>query len=61
MMTGVLRVVQQQHDGVQLLAGAVVSPQRDDEVVEAVPGRLCRHDDQLVLEAVRFGVLEAAV
>lgn len=56
-----LLVVQQQHDGVELLAGAVVGPQRDDEVVEAVPSCLCRNDDQFVLEPVGFGVLKAVV
>lgn len=56
-----LLVVQQQHDGVELLAGAVVGPQRHDEIVEPVPGRLRGNDDQLVLEPVGFGVLKAVV
>lgn len=56
-----LLVVQQQHDGVELLAGAVVGAQRDDEVVEAVARCLCRNDDQLVLEPVGFGILKAVV
>lgn len=55
------RVVQQQDDGVELLPGAVISPQGHDEVVEAVAGGLGRHDDELVLEAVRLGVLETVV
>lgn len=59
--TGVLRVVQEQHYGVELLPGPIVSAQGDDEVVEAVPRRLRRHDDQLVLKAVGLGILEAAV
>lgn len=56
-----LLVIQQQHDGVELLARPVVGSQRDDEVVEAVPCRLCRHYDQLVLKAVGLGVLEAVM
>lgn len=49
--------LQQQHYGVQLLPGSVIGPQRYDEVVEAVPCALGRHDDQFVLEAVRARVL----
>lgn len=56
-----LRVVQKQHYGVELLPGSIVSTQRDNEVVEAVPRRLRRHDDQFVLKAVGLGILEAAV
>lgn len=56
-----LRVVQEQHYGVELLSGSIVSTQRDNEVVEAVSRRLRRHDDQFVLKAVGFGILEAAV
>lgn len=56
-----LLVVQQQHDGVELLAGAVVGAQGDDEVVEPVASCLCRNYDQFVLEPVGFGVLEAVV
>lgn len=56
-----LRVVQEQHYGVELLPGSIVSTQRDNEVVEAVPRRLRRHDDQFVLKAVGLGILEAAV
>lgn len=55
------RVVQQQDDGVELFPGPVISPQGHDEVVEAVAGGLSRHDDELVLEAVGLGVLEAVV
>lgn len=58
---GVLRVVQQKNNGVELLPGPIVRSQRDDEVVQTVPRRLCRHYDQLVLEAVRFSVLKAVV
>ena len=57
----VLRVVQQQHYGVELLPGPIVGAQRDDEVVETVSRRLCRHYNQLILEAVCFGILKAAV
>lgn len=56
-----LLVVQQQHNGVELLAGAVVRPQWHDEVVEPVPSRLRRNDDQFVLEPVGLGVLKAVV
>lgn len=49
--------LQQEHDGVQLLPGSVIRSQRHDEVVEAVTGAFSRHDDQLVLETVRAGVL----
>lgn len=55
------RVVQQQDNGVELLPGPVIRPQRHDEVVEAVAGGLGRHNDELVLEAVGLGVLEAVV
>lgn len=55
------RIIQQQHNGVELFARSVISPERDDEVVEAVPRRLGRHDDELVFEAVSFGVLKAVV
>lgn len=55
------RVVQQQDDGVELLPGSVISPEGDDEVVEAVAGGLGRHNDELVLEAIGLGVLEAVV
>lgn len=54
-------VVQQQHDGVELLAGSIVGAQRDDEVVQPVARRLRRNDDQLVLEAIGLGVLVAVV
>lgn len=54
-------VVQQQHNGVELPAGPVVGPQWHDEVVQPVACRLCRDDDQLVLEAVGLGVLIAVV
>lgn len=53
--------LQQQHDGVELLPGSVVGPQRHDEVVQTVPRALRRHDDQFVFEAVRAGVLEKGV
>lgn len=57
----VLRVVEQQHYGVELLPGPVVSAQRYDEVVETVSRRLCRHYNQLILEAVRLGILKAVM
>ena len=54
-------VVEQQHDGVELLARPVVGAQRHDEVVQPVARRLRGDDDQLVLEAVGLGVLVAVV
>lgn len=57
----VLRVVQQQHYGVELLPGPIVSAQRDDEVVQTVSCRLCRHYNQLILEAVRLCILKAVM
>lgn len=53
--------LQQQHDGVELLPGSVVGPQRHDEVVQAVPRALRRNNDQFVPEAVRAGILERDV
>lgn len=57
----VLRVVQQQHYGVELLPGPIISSQRDYEVVETISCSLRRHYNQLIFEAVRFGVLKAVV
>lgn len=57
----VLRIVQKQHDGVELLSGSIVCPQRDDEVVETVSSRLCRHYNQLILETVGLCILKAVV
>lgn len=57
----VSHALQQQHDGVQLLSGSVVGPERHDEVVEAVSCTLRRHNDQLVFEAVGAGILERTV
>lgn len=54
-----LRVVQEQHDWVELFFWPIISPQRYDEVVQSVPGRLGRHNYELVLKAVRFGILKA--
>lgn len=34
------RIIQQQHNGVEFFAGSVISPERYDEVVKAVPRRL---------------------
>lgn len=59
--SGASPVVQQQHDGVELLAGSVVGAQGHDEVVQPVARRLRRDDDQSVLEAVGLGVFVAVV
>ena len=56
-----LRVVQEQHNGVELFLWPVIGPQWHKEVVQAVPCRLGGHNYELVLKAVRFGVLEAVV
>lgn len=56
-----LHALQQQHDGVELLPGSVIGPQRHNEVVQTVPRALRRHDDQFVLEAVGPGILEKGV
>lgn len=56
-----LHALQQQHNGVELLPGSVIGPQRDDKVVQPVACALGRHDDQLVLEPVGAGVLERDV
>lgn len=53
--------LQQQHNGVELLPGPVVGPQRHDEVVQPVPCALRRHNDRLVFEAVGAGILEKGV
>lgn len=55
------RVVQQQDNGVEFPPGSVIGSEGHDEVIEAVPRRLGRHDDQLVLKAVSLRVLEAVV
>lgn len=55
------RIIQQQHNGVEFFPGSVISPERHDEVIEAVPRRLGRHDDELVFEAVSLRVLKAVV
>lgn len=31
------RIIQQQHNGVELFSGSVISPERNNEVIEAVP------------------------
>lgn len=56
-----LRVVQQQHDRVQLLPGPIVGAERDNEIVETISCRLGRNYNQLILEAVRLGILKAVV
>lgn len=56
-----LHALQQQHDGVELLPGSVVGPQRHNEVVQTIPCALRRHDDQFVFEAVGAGILEKGV
>jgi len=56
-----LLVVQQQHNWVQLFAGPIVRTKRDNEVVQAVPSRLRRNDDQFVLKTVGFGIFKAVV
>lgn len=53
--------LQQQHNGVELLPGSVVGPQRHNEVVQPVPCALRRHNDRLVFEAVGASILEKGV
>lgn len=55
------RVIQQQHNGVKFFSGSVISSEWHDEVIEPVPRRLCRHDDELVFETIRLGILKAVV
>lgn len=56
-----LLVVQQQHDWVQFFAGPIVRTKGDNEVIESIPSRLCRNDNQFVLKPVGFGVFKAVV
>lgn len=56
-----LHALQQQNDGVQLLPGSVVGPQRHNEVVETIAGTLRRYNDQFVFEAVGASVLKRHV
>lgn len=56
-----LLVVQQQHNWVQLFAGPIVRTKGDNEVIEPVPSRLCRNDNQFVLKPVGFGIFKAVV
>lgn len=56
-----LLVVQQQHDRVQLFAGPIVRAKGDDEVIQSVPCRLRRNNNQFVLKPVGFGVFKAVV
>lgn len=55
------RVIQQQDNRVELLPGSVISSERHNKVIEAVPRGLGRHDDQLVFETVSLGILKAVV
>lgn len=55
------RIIQQQHDGVELFPGSVISPERNNEVIKAVPRRLDWHDDELVFKAVSLRILKTAV
>lgn len=55
------RVIQQQDNRVELLPGSVISSERHNKVIEAVPRSLGRHDDELVFETVSLGILEAVV
>lgn len=55
------RVIQQQHNGVKFFSGSVISSEWHDEVIEPVPRRLRRHDDELVFETIRLGILKAVV
>lgn len=56
-----LLVVQQQHNWIQLFAGPIVRTKGDDEVIQSVPSRLRRNDNQFVLKPVGFGVFKAVV
>lgn len=56
-----LLVVQKQHNWVQLFARPIVGTQWDDEVIQPIACSLCRHDDQLVLKAIGFGIFKAVV
>lgn len=55
------RVIQQQDNGVEFFPGSVISSERHNEVIEAVPGRLGGHDDELVFETVSLRILETVV
>lgn len=56
-----LLVVQQQHDWVQLFAGPIVRAKGDDEVIQSVPCRLRRNNNQFVLKPIGFGIFKAVV
>lgn len=55
------RVIQQQHNGVELSPGSVISSERHDEVIETVPRGLGWHNDEFVLKSVRFGIHKTVV
>lgn len=55
------RVIQQQDNGVEFFPGSVISSERHNEVIEAVPGGLGGHDDELVFETVSLRILETVV
>lgn len=55
------RIIQQQHDGVQFFPRSVIGSQWHYEVVQAISSCFSRNDDQLVLEAIRLGVLKTVV
>lgn len=56
-----LHALQQQHDGVELLPGSVVGPQRHNEVIQTIPCTLGGHNDQFVFEAIGASVLKKGV
>lgn len=60
--TGVHRdllIVQEQNYWVELFSGPIISSQGNYEVVEPISCHLCRHYNQLILEAIRLSILKA--
>lgn len=57
----ILRVIQQQDNGVEFLPWSIISSERHNEVIETIPCSLSRHDDELVFKSVSLCILETVV
>lgn len=55
------RIIQQQDNGVELFPGSVISSEGHNKVVETIPCRLSRYNDELVFKTVSLRILIAVV
>lgn len=55
------RVIQEQDNGVEFFPGSVISSERHNEVIEAIPCRLSGHNDEFVFKTVSLGILKTVV